>query len=105
MAGDTNTRAYITNQVLAVEIKHVNESLERLDKTIAGAAGEMKEQAKRTVDVEKCIVALTHDFDNLDEKVDDLAELNKKYSRWTAVGAAFGTAFASALAILGIRNG
>ncbi len=102
MTGDTNVR--VTNAVLGVEIKHVSENLKRLDETVSEAVVEMKVQAKRTTDVETCITVLKHDFENLDEKVVDMANQNKKYNIGTAVGAAVGSAFATVLAIIGIRN-
>ncbi len=102
MADENNIK--VTNAVLGVKMIHVEKSLDRLDDTISDAVDEMKEQSKRTTEAEKCIVALNHDFDNLDDKVGDMATQNKKYSIATAVGAAVGTGFATVLAILGIRN-
>ena len=102
MTGDANAR--ITNAVLGVKIEHVNENLKRLDSTVSDAVGEMKVQATRTTEVEKCIVALTTNYDNLDEKVDNLADQNKKYNIGTAIGAGFAAVLATVLGILGMRN-
>ena len=94
----------VTNAVLGNEMVHVKKSLDRLDDSIVDAVGEMKDQSKRTTEVEKCIVALTTNFDNLDEKVDNLADQNKKYNIGTAIGAGFAAVLATVLGILGIRN-
>lgn len=99
---DNNTR--VTNAVLGNEMVHVKESLNRLDGTISDAVGEMKNQARRSTEVEKCIAVLKTDFDNLDEKVDNMDDRYKKINIATAAGAAIGTGFATVLAILGIKQ-
>ncbi len=102
MTDENNTK--ITNAVLGVEMKHVSKNLERLDETISDAVDEMKDQAKRTTEVEKCIAVLANEHKTLDKKVDNLADQNKKYNIGTAIGAGFAAVLATVLGILGIRN-
>ena len=65
--------AKVTTAVLGVKIDY-------LTVTVEDAVEEMKDQTKRTVDVEKCIAVLNTDLENLDKKVDDVNERNKKYN-------------------------
>ncbi len=103
MAGENNN-IRVTNAVLGVEMTHVKKSLDRLDGTISDAVDEMKEQSKRTTEVEKCILVLATNHKNLNKKVGDLADQNKKYNIGTAIGAGFAAVLATVLGILGMRN-
>jgi hypothetical protein len=89
-----NNDARVTNAVLGVEMVHVKKSLDRLDGTIADAVGEMKDQAKRTTDVEKCLVGLK-------VQVDTNSKLTQK---WDIANSALGLMLATALAYIGLRN-
>jgi peptidoglycan hydrolase CwlO-like protein len=91
MADDNNIK--VTNAVLGNEMVHVKKSLDRLDGTIIDAVDEMKEQAKRTTEVEKCMVGLAKDVDNLDNRV----------NKWSLANSA-GAIAAGVLAYLGLRN-
>ena len=91
MADENNIK--VTNAVLGNEMVHVKESLDRLDGTLSDAVGEMQDQAKRTTEVEKCIVGLVHDADNLEERV----------NRWSIANSA-GAIAAGVLAYFGLRN-
>ena len=92
MAEDNNTK--VTNAVLGVKMEHVNKNLERLDKTVADAVDEMKDQAARTTEVEKCLVGLKY-------QVDTNSKLTQK---WDIANSALGLMLASALAYIGLRN-
>ncbi len=91
MENDTNTR--VTNAILGVEMGHVKESLDRLDGSIADAVDEMKDQAKRTTEVEKCLVGLSFQV-----------EANRKLTqKWDLANSALGLMLASVLAYFGLR--
>ena len=93
MAEQNDTNQKTTVAVLGVKMDY-------LTSTVEDAVVEMRDQAKRTTDVEKCIAVLANDYKNLDEKVDNMDDRNKKYNIGTAIGAGF----ASVISILGIRN-
>ena len=84
----------VTNAVLGVEMVHVKKSLDRLDETVADAVKEMKEQAERTTDVEKCIIGLKIHVD----------ENSRKTQNWDIANSALGLALAGVLAYFGLRN-
>ena len=92
---DTNSRTTVA--VLGTKMDH-------LTKTVVGAVEEMKDQSKRTAEVEKCIAVLAIEYKNLDEKVDNMDDRYKKINIATAIGATVGTTFATVLAIFGIRQ-
>ena len=92
---DTNSRTTVA--VLGTKMDHLTD-------TVEDAVKEMKDQATRTAEVEKCIAVLSVEYQNLDEKVDDLADQNKKYNIGTALGAGFAAVLATVLGILGMRN-
>ena len=92
---DTNSRTTVA--VLGTKMDH-------LTKAVVGAVEEMKDLAKRTTEVEKCIAVLAVEYQNLDEKVDNMDDRYKKINIATAVGATIGTTFATVLAIFGIRQ-
>ena len=94
-----NNDARVTNAVLGVKKVHVKKSLDRLDGTISDAVDEMKDQAKRTTDVEKCIAVLKSDYNNLDDKVDNMDDRYKTINIATSIGAAI----AFVLAAFGFR--
>ena len=97
MTDENNANAKTTVAVLGVKMDY-------LTNTVEAAVGKMDAHLGRTTEVEKCIAVLAHDFENLDEKVDDINERNKKYNIGTAIGAGFASAFATLMAILGYRS-
>jgi len=92
---DTNSRTTVA--VLGTKIDH-------LTNTVESAVDEMKEQAKRTTEVEKCIAVLTIEYESLDKEVENMDDRYKKINIATAIGATVGTTFATVLAIFGIRQ-
>lgn len=92
---DTNSRTTVA--VLGTKIDH-------LTKTVESAVAEVKEQSKRTTEVEKCIAVLTIEYESLDKKVENMDDRYKKINIATAIGATVGTTFATVLAIFGIRQ-
>ena len=90
----SNTNARVSVAVLGNKI-------DNLTKVVEIACVDMHEQVKRCTEVEKCIAVLKNDFDNLDEKVDNMDDRYKKINVATSVGAAI----AFVLAALGFKPG
>ena len=84
--------AKVTTAVLGVKIdyltKNITEHTEKLDAHM-----------RRDTEIEKCIAVLKNDYDNLDDKVDNMDDRYKKLNIATSVGAAI----AFVLAALGFR--
>ena len=97
MVDQNNTNTKITVAVLG-------QKMDSLTNTVMDACSDMKDQSKRTSEVEKCIAVLASEYKNLDEKVDNMDDRYKKINIATATGAAIGTTFATVLAIFGIRQ-
>ena len=97
MVGQNDTNAKTTVAVLGVK-------MDSLTKTVEDAIVDMRDQSKRTTEVEKCIAVLAIEYRNLNEKVDNMDDRYKKINIATAVGATIGTTFATVLAIFGIRQ-
>lgn len=98
----------VTVAVLKNEVGHLSERIDEkvggLDIKIDRLTDKVENGLKRSGEVEKCIVALNTNLDNLDEKVDNMDNRYKKINIATAAGAAIGTGFATVLAIFGIRQ-
>ena len=92
MENDGNQKTTVA--VLGVKMDH-------LANTVVEACADMKVHSRRCVEVEKCIAVLKNDFDNLDEKVDNMDDRYKKINIATSVGAAI----AFVLAALGFKPG
>ncbi len=90
MADDTNAR--VTNAILGVKIEHLSS---KMDKTIE----KLDDSMERSTDVEKCIAVLKSDYNNLDDKVDNMDDRYKKINIATSIGAAI----AFVLAAFGYR--
>ena len=84
--------ARVTNAILGVKIEHLST---KMDKTI----DKLDDHMERSAEVEKCIAVLKNDYNNLDDKVDNMDDRYKKINIATSIGAAI----AFVLAALGIR--
>ena len=87
-----NNDARVTNAILGVKMEHLSG---KMDKAIDRLDAHME----RSAEVEKCIVALKSDYNNLDDKVDSMDDRYKKINIATSIGAAI----AFVLAAFGFR--
>ena len=87
-----NNDARVTNAILGVKIEHLSD---KMDKTIV----KMDAHMERSAEVERCIAVLKSDYENLDDKVDDMDDRYKKINIATSIGAAI----AFVLAAFGFR--
>ena len=99
-----NGNSRVTVAVLGTQVKYLSENIGGLDKKIDRLTDKIEKGLERSTEVEKCIVVLKNDYDNLDNKVVNMDDRYKKINIATAVGATIGTTFATVLAIFGIRQ-
>ena len=91
MAGDSEQK--VTNAILGVKMEHLTVKVDK-------AIDKLDNNMERSAEVEKCIAVLKSDYDNLDERVDNMDDRYKKINIATSLGAAI----AFVLAALGIRQ-
>ena len=84
--------AKITTAVLGVKIDHLSSKIDNI-------VAKMDKHMDHCAEYEKCIAVLKNDYENLDEKVDNMDDRYKKLNIATSVGAAV----AFVLAALGFR--
>ena len=96
---DRVTVAVLDNQVKHLA-KRIDEKVGGLDTKIDRLTDKVEKGLDRSAEVEKCIVELKTNYDNLDEKVDDMKDKNKLAN----VGIMVGEVFIGVMAALGIRQ-
>ena len=82
----------VTTAVLGVKIDHLSSKIDNI-------VAKMDNHMDHCAEYEKCIAVLKNDYENLDEKVDNMDDRYKKLNIATSIGAAV----AFVLAALGFK--